>query len=141
MKHTPKRHKASNTFKVSIRLVLSYVIFLINLTEFYKFVFASDNFCFQFQSFSERISQIEVNVFHKVKHPYEEEDEENGTFYSRCLKRLKNDNFSAEFTELCKVLPHDVSLPELIVQKQKLVDILISHVKSCDLEALPPALE
>ncbi|CAK9187540.1 unnamed protein product, partial [Ilex paraguariensis] len=94
-----------------------------------------------FQSFSERISQIEVNVFHKVKHPYEEEDEENGTFYSRCLKRLKNDNFSAEFTELCKVLPHDVSLPELIVQKQKLVDILISHIKSCDLEALPPALE
>lgn len=98
--------------------------------------------CFQFQTFSERISQIDVDVFHKVKHPYEEEDEDDGTFYSRCLKRLKNDNFSAEFTELCKVLPHDVySLPQLIVQQHKLVDTLVSHIKSCDLEALPPALE
>lgn len=80
-------------------------------------------------------------MFHKVKHPYEEDDEQ-GTYYTKCLKKADNDNFSPDYIQLSRKLPHDIySLPQVLAQRNKIMNILFQHLKSCEMESLQSALE
>lgn len=77
-----------------------------------------------------------------MKHPYEEDDDEIQTYYSQCLNKLNNDNFSPSYIELRKKLPHDIfSLAQLLNQKNKIIDVLVNHIKSDEIESLSSALE
>lgn len=97
---------------------------------------------FQFQKFSERIANIDIDVIHKVKHPYEEDDASDSPYYSQCLNKWVDENFSPDFLELRKKLPKDIySLPLLIAHEKEIVEVLTNHLKSCDMDALQPALE
>lgn len=96
----------------------------------------------QFQKFSERIANIKIDVIHKVKHPYEEDDEDSNLHYSLCLNKWNNENFSPDFVELSKKLPKDIySLPQLLAQKNEIVNLLVNHLRTCNMDALQPALE
>lgn len=80
-------------------------------------------------------------MFHKVKHPYQEDDEEI-THYAQTLTKWTTENFSPGYYELRKQLPNDVTtLPQLLVQKDDIMKALLDHMKSCDIESLQPTLE
>ena len=97
----------------------------------------------QFQTFSERISNIDIDVVHKVKHPFEEDDDEvdTGCHFSHCLMKWSNENFSPDFIELKKKLQSVISLPQLLQRLSEITEILISHLNNCDFDSLQPALE
>ena len=95
----------------------------------------------QFQTFSERISNIDIDVFHRVKHPFEEDDDVQSSHFSNCLNKWNNENFAPEFIELKKKLPFDISLPQLLARKSEIAEVLTAHLKSCDVDSLQPALE
>lgn len=80
-------------------------------------------------------------MFHKVKHPYEVEDEDV-TYYAQTLTKWSTENFSPGYYELRQKLPSDVTtLPQMLAQTDDIMKALVDHLKSCDIESLQPTLE
>ncbi|XP_075229923.1 small subunit processome component 20 homolog [Lycorma delicatula] len=100
MKNKPLRHKELNTFK--------------------------------FQPFSERISNINVDVFHRVCHKYEESEDKDDTFFYVAYKKWNTLNKSESYgifrneIDLCSIK----TLPELLVQKDHVVQVLLEHLEN-----------
>ncbi|XP_014242650.1 small subunit processome component 20 homolog [Cimex lectularius] len=96
---------------------------------------------FKFQPFSERINNIRVDIFHNVKHKYEEEEEET-TFFHQTLEKWILLNCSGSFVELREDIGNDVLiLPQVVAQKDRLVDILKKHLAMKNILNIQAVLE
>ncbi|KAL1130996.1 hypothetical protein AAG570_012235, partial [Ranatra chinensis] len=96
---------------------------------------------FQFQPFSERISNINVDVFHRVKHAFEEETEED-TYLYQALEKWALLNCSEPFEELQREITSDVKiLPQVLALKDHLVKVLLNHLAAKNPLSLQAALE
>ncbi|XP_078042078.1 small subunit processome component 20 homolog [Augochlora pura] len=96
---------------------------------------------FQFKPFSERISEIDVDVFHRVTHRNEEDDEEVETYFHQTLQKWNVLNLTEEYCSLKKKVRDIVTLPQLINQKQFVIDTLIEYLEKNDVLFLQPVLE
>lgn len=131
MKNKPIRHKESNTFQVGCLCEL-YILFW---TVYQLFILL------QFKPFSERISEIDVDVFHRVAHRNEEVDEEAETYFYQTLQKWNFLNLTEEYCNFKKTVRHIVTLPQVINQKQFVIDTLLEYLKKKDVLFLQPILE
>ncbi|KAG8313357.1 U3 snoRNP protein [Homalodisca vitripennis] len=97
-----------------------------------------------FQPFSERISNVDIDVFHRVGHLNENEEEDSLTFFYKTLQKYNDLNLSKSYERLKKNIGYDVqTLPQLLVglQKRRLVDVLSQCLGEVDSLSLQPCLE
>ncbi|CAG2062186.1 unnamed protein product [Timema podura] len=97
---------------------------------------------FKFQTFSERIGNINIDVFHRVGHKYEEEDsEDQGTFFHQCLQKWSVLNLTESFDNFRRGLPSAQTLPQLLNQKDEVFAALMKHIEMKNPLSLQPLLE
>uniref|UniRef100_A0A8D8Y000 Small subunit processome component 20 homolog n=1 Tax=Cacopsylla melanoneura TaxID=428564 RepID=A0A8D8Y000_9HEMI len=97
---------------------------------------------FTFQPFSERITNLNVDIFHRVGHKNEEIDNERETFFYQTIVKWNGLNTSESYNQLCKELTHHVKiLPQVIAQKDKLVETLKKYLHLRNEFSLEPTLE
>ncbi|KAK0177605.1 hypothetical protein PV328_001642 [Microctonus aethiopoides] len=112
MKNKPIRHKETNTFK--------------------------------FKKFSDRIAEIDVDVFHRVIHKNEEinddEDSLETNFY-KTLQKWNPLNLTEGFTAFKKEVRHVITLPQLIIHKNEIIESLTKCLKMKDVSFVQPILE
>lgn len=127
MKNKPTRHKEENTFKVDTMKLGCLIIYLL---------------FFQFIPFSERVSNIDVDIFHRVAHEYETETEDECYFY-QCIQKWNVLNLTEGYNAFKKEVQAYtiVTLPQLIHKKDHVTEVLIKHLKLKDVLYLQPLLE
>lgn len=96
---------------------------------------------FQFQPFSERIANIDVDVFHRVGHKYENDPEESETYFHKALDKWHDLNLTESFEAFQKEVPPTHTLPQLLQQKDDVVALLVKYIKLNDPLCLQPVLE
>ena len=96
---------------------------------------------FQFQPFSERIANIDVDVFHRVGHKYENDSEECETYFHKALEKWRDLNLTESFEAFQKEVPATHTLPQLLQQKDDVVALLIKYIKLNNPLCLQPVLE
>ncbi|KAK7865447.1 hypothetical protein R5R35_002325 [Gryllus longicercus] len=82
---------------------------------------------FRFQPFSERISHLDVDVFHRIGHKNEEYDEEE-TFLYQAIRKWNVLNLSEGYEELRKELPPVQTLPMLLHGRDLVIDVILKHL-------------
>ncbi|KAJ8865827.1 hypothetical protein PR048_033349 [Dryococelus australis] len=98
--------------------------------------------CHHFQPFSERISNINIDVFHRVGHKYEEaSEEEEGTYVHRCLQKWNVLNLSESYEELRKGFPFVLTLPQLLNKKDEVLALLLKFARLQNPLSLQPVLD
>ncbi|XP_017786283.1 PREDICTED: small subunit processome component 20 homolog [Nicrophorus vespilloides] len=99
---------------------------------------------FKFQRFAERISQIDVDVVHKVPHRYEDQEEEEiSSNFHKAIEKWDLLNLTESY-ELFKkeAKPRNiVTLPQLLHNKDHVVKTLIKHLKFNNILCQQPLLE
>ncbi|KAK9881412.1 hypothetical protein WA026_016302 [Henosepilachna vigintioctopunctata] len=97
---------------------------------------------FKFQPFSERLSTINIDIFHRVNHAYETESEENICFFYQDLEKWEVLNLTEGFSSFKKEIRGDllVTLPQLIHNKEHVVKTLIKYLKLKEALYLQPLL-
>ncbi|XP_066592766.1 small subunit processome component 20 homolog [Prorops nasuta] len=97
---------------------------------------------FQFKPFSERINEIDVDVFHRVTHRNEDfENDEVETYFYQTLKKWNVLNLTQGYCDFKKKVHTIVTLPQLLNQKQYVVDMLKEYLKMKNTLFLQPILE
>ncbi|KAG7189774.1 hypothetical protein KM043_017437 [Ampulex compressa] len=96
---------------------------------------------FQFKPFSERISEIDVDVFHRVAHRNEENDEEIETHFHQTLEKWNYLNLTEGYCSFKKKVRDVVTLPQLLNKKQFVIDTLIEYLRKKDVLFVQPILE
>jgi len=97
--------------------------------------------CFQFQPFSERIANIDVDVFHRVGHKNENDCEECETYFYKALEKWHDLNLTESFEAFQKEVPPTHTLPQLLQQKDDVVALLFKYIKLNNPLCLQPVLE
>lgn len=104
---------------------------------------------FQFQSFSERIERLNIDVLRKVRPVIPDataddddtyvplrfamSDSQVFSFFSESMKKWKDLNLSATFTEFYRnVLPISESLPQVIHHQEKIMSLLEEYISRQD---------
>ncbi|KAF3425764.1 hypothetical protein E2986_10060 [Frieseomelitta varia] len=96
---------------------------------------------FQFKTFNERVSEIDVDVFHRVAHRNEENEEEIETYFHQTLQKWNFLNLTEGYCSFKRKVRDIVTLPQLVNQKQFVVDTLIEYLEKKDVLFLQPILE
>ncbi|XP_068083874.1 small subunit processome component 20 homolog [Anabrus simplex] len=84
---------------------------------------------FKFQPFAERIANIDIDVFHRVGHKFEDDSDENDTFLHQSLQKWNVLNLSESYESLKADLPCVQTLPLLLNQKHEVVSVLQKHLE------------
>ncbi|OXU31234.1 hypothetical protein TSAR_014768 [Trichomalopsis sarcophagae] len=88
---------------------------------------------FKFKPFSERVNDIDVDVFHKVAHRNEVVTaEETETFFYQCIQKWNFLNLSQSYSNFRKEVADIITLPQLLNRKQHVVDTLLKYLKLKD---------
>ncbi|XP_058805534.1 small subunit processome component 20 homolog [Phymastichus coffea] len=96
---------------------------------------------FKFKPFSERVDQIDVDVFHKVNHRNEEVSDEAESYFHQCLQKWNFLNLSENYINLRKEVANVITLPQLLNRKQFVIDTLLKYLKLKDPLCLQSVLE
>ncbi|KAL6428059.1 hypothetical protein ACFW04_008441 [Cataglyphis niger] len=96
---------------------------------------------FRFKPFSERVTEIEVDVFHRVGHRYEDNCEEVETYFHQTLQKWNVLNLTDGYIAFKKQVRDIITLPQLIHKKQYVIDTLMEYLKKRDPLFLQPILE
>ncbi|XP_023019456.2 LOW QUALITY PROTEIN: small subunit processome component 20 homolog [Leptinotarsa decemlineata] len=90
-----------------------------------------DSNTFKFLTFSERIAQIDVDVFHKVAHEYESQSDENESYFYQTIIKWNVLNLSEAYDSFRKEIRADnlVTLPQILISKDRVIEILLKHLK------------
>ncbi|XP_026828311.1 small subunit processome component 20 homolog [Ooceraea biroi] len=96
---------------------------------------------FQFKPFSERITEIDVDIFHHVRHRNEDISEEIQTYFHETLQKWNVLNLTEDYTTFKKQVRNIVTLPELLHRKRYVIDMLMEYLKKRDSLFLQPILE
>lgn len=96
----------------------------------------------QFQPFSERIANIDVDVFHRVGHRFEEASEDSFTYFYQALQKWNVLNMSENYQALRKEIGYDLqTLPQLLARKEQIVSILLKYLSDANVLSLQAILE
>ena len=95
----------------------------------------------QFKPFSERITEIDVDVFHRVTHRNEDEAEEIETYFHETLLKWNVLNLTDGYTAFRKEVRDIITLPQLLHKKQHVIDTLMLYLRKRDPLFLQPILE
>lgn len=97
---------------------------------------------FRFQSFTEKITKLDINIFHKGSgDTVIELEHDNDSYFHQTLLSWKELNLTQHYTNfLTHVRKYHSSLPEIIVHKEKIIDILLYHLSIQNSLALKPLL-
>ncbi|XP_001952794.2 small subunit processome component 20 homolog [Acyrthosiphon pisum] len=98
---------------------------------------------FKFQPFSERISEIDVDVFHRVGHSNEDLDDTQKTRFSQAIERWNDLNRSESYNQLCSNLKQSQleSLPQLLARKHEISQVLFKYMDDSDPLSIQAAFE
>uniref|UniRef100_A0A6P7FQB3 Small subunit processome component 20 homolog n=1 Tax=Diabrotica virgifera virgifera TaxID=50390 RepID=A0A6P7FQB3_DIAVI len=98
---------------------------------------------FKFLPFSERISNIDIDIFHKVPHEYDSQDEENETFFQQTITKWTVMNLSQGYEKFQRDIRfYDyITLPQLLLVKDHLIQTMLKYVKEGDPLYMQPLLE
>ncbi|KYN12679.1 Small subunit processome component 20 like protein [Trachymyrmex cornetzi] len=96
---------------------------------------------FRFKPFSERITEIDVDVFHRVAHRNEDEAEEIETYFHETLLKWNVLNLTDGYTAFRKEVRDIITLPQLLHKKQHVIDTLMLYLRKRDPLFLQPILE
>lgn len=96
----------------------------------------------QFIPFSERIANIDVDVFHRVAHEYETEEEEVCYFY-QCIQKWNVLNLTEGYDKFKRDVGAYgiITLPQLLHKQNHVIKVLLDHLKLRDTLYLQPLLE
>lgn len=97
----------------------------------------------QFQPFAERISNIDIDIFHRVGHENETESEETECNFYQSIEKWNILNLTESYDSFKKeVKPFQlVTLPQLILNKDRVVEVLLKHLRLRNPLCLQPLLE
>ncbi|KAG5868691.1 hypothetical protein JTB14_031637 [Gonioctena quinquepunctata] len=90
-----------------------------------------DSNTFKFLTFSERIAGIDVDVFHKVEHEFESQSEENESYFHQTVTKWNVLNLSEAYESFQREIRtyNFITLPQVLLSKDHIVEILIKHLK------------
>lgn len=85
---------------------------------------------------------MKIDVVHQIKHKYELDVLQTTTHLYQAYEKWISLNSSESFTELRKDITYDIKiLPQLLVRKEELVNILEKHLAAKNPLNLQPTLE
>ncbi|XP_057326946.1 small subunit processome component 20 homolog [Microplitis mediator] len=99
---------------------------------------------FKFKRFGDRISEIDIDVFHRIVHKNEEssdDEEELVTIFHKTLVKWNVLNLTEGYTNFRKEVKHIVTLPQLLHHKHQVMESLKKYLKMKDVAFLQPVLE
>ncbi|KAK6627166.1 hypothetical protein RUM44_009643 [Polyplax serrata] len=97
---------------------------------------------FKFIPFSERISNVNIDVFHRVPHPFEEESAEEFTYFHLALRKWTVLNLTGKWKAFRKEIGYNTqTLPQLLNSKEKIIDAFLQNIRLQDELSLQPVLE
>ncbi|XP_022902088.2 small subunit processome component 20 homolog [Onthophagus taurus] len=102
-----------------------------------------DDNTFKFVPFSERINNVDINVFHRIGHENEEETDEIGCYFNQAIQKWNVLNLSEHYGKFKKEVKAHliVTLPQLVHNKENIVEVLIKYLKEKNILSLQPLLE
>ncbi|GLV33838.1 uncharacterized protein CBL_11277 [Carabus blaptoides fortunei] len=101
-----------------------------------------DENTFKFRPFAERIADINVDIFHRVAHPNEEEEsDELECFFHQAIQKWNVLNLTESYEAFRKEVYGVITLPQLLHKKEHIVDVLLKHLKLRNPLSLQPLLE
>ncbi|EGC30023.1 hypothetical protein DICPUDRAFT_84000 [Dictyostelium purpureum] len=96
---------------------------------------------FRFQTFSEKISNIDINIFNKVGDVVIELEDDNDSYFHQTILAWRELNLTQHFNNFTiHIRKYHNSLPEIIIHKEKIIDILLQHISIDNSTALKPLL-
>ena len=97
----------------------------------------------RFQSFSDRIAKLKIDPIRRRRgaEGQDELSEENETYFGRSLQEWKDLNLSQTFTTFAKeVSPYCDSLPVVLHNEDRIMDLLVAYMEKGDGLAMEPIL-
>eukprot|EP01133_Synstelium_polycarpum_P011979 gene11979-13982_t len=96
---------------------------------------------FRFQNFNDKISSIDINIFNKVGDQVIELTNDNDTYFYQTLTVWKELNKTLHFGKFVSNLGRaPATLPELLLLKDKVINIIKNHLSVPNTMALKPLL-
>ncbi|CAI8031672.1 Small subunit processome component 20 homolog [Geodia barretti] len=97
---------------------------------------------FRFQSFTERIASIKIDVVHQTRTTSTDAPDESETFFGTALHKWRELNCTSSFVQFHgKVVSCSKSLPQLVHHKDEILTALLDHLQSSDTLAHEPLLD
>ncbi|KAH1010705.1 small subunit processome component 20 homolog [Dendroctonus ponderosae] len=98
---------------------------------------------FKFQPFAERISNIDVDIFHKIRHEYEADSEENESHFYQTIQKWNVLNLTEGYDRFKKEIRADnyVTLPQVLLAKDHIIEVILSYLGHKNALYLQPILE
>ncbi|GAB7360796.1 hypothetical protein MBLNU230_g0783t1 [Neophaeotheca triangularis] len=95
----------------------------------------------RFQPFSERIAKLKIDAVRRRRADQEELSEDSASYLGRSLEEWLDLNLSRTFTEFQKhLLPLCDSLPEVLHNDDRIMDLLVTYIEKGDALAMEPLL-
>ena len=97
----------------------------------------------RFQSFSERIANLKIDPIRRRRNAEDREElsEDTATYFGRSLEEWRDLNLSKTFTAFAReAAPLCDSLPVMLHNEEKIMDLLLSYIEKRDGLALEPLL-
>lgn len=97
----------------------------------------------RFQSFNERVARLKIDPIRRSRHADDvaEQSEETHTYFGKSLESWRDLNLSHTFTAFAKeAAPLCDSLPIVLHNEAKIVDLLLAHIEKADPLSLEPLL-
>lgn len=84
-----------------------------------------------------------MDIFHKVGHAYEADADETGCYFYQAIQNWSILNLTESFNAFKKEIKAYtlVTLPQLLLEKESVIQILIKHLKLQNPLCLQPLLE
>ncbi|XP_061393934.1 small subunit processome component 20 homolog, partial [Musca vetustissima] len=98
---------------------------------------------FRFKSFAERVNEIDLRrlALYHIGHENEELNEENETYFHQTLRKWMVLNLTTEFSQFSRKVLKVVTLPQLLHQKDFVIDTLLEKLSCATNLSLQPLLE
>ncbi|KAL4233743.1 hypothetical protein ACF0H5_008423 [Mactra antiquata] len=96
---------------------------------------------FRFQTFTERITNINIDVIHQIRH-HDDDVEETQTYFGQALQKQSELNCTDHFMNFKKEIIHNVkTFTQLVYNEAKIVETLKKHLVVPNSLALPAILD
>lgn len=96
----------------------------------------------QFQTFAERLSAVNVDIIHRLDVKRNTIPEETETFFFECLQKWEDLNCTDGYTVFIGKLGRDVqSLAQLLLNEDRVLNLLLEHIDKDNILFLEPILE
>lgn len=93
--------------------------------------------------FSERISNINIDVFYKVQHEYESLCDEQESFFYQTIQKWDVLNLSDGYNAFKKEarVYSNITLVQVVYNKDYIIEVLLKHLSYKNVLCLQPLLE